>query len=160
MNCTAGTGFMENAARERRTTNADALAQSVSSRPIQLIHVHLALRENAMYFKSCTSFYSLLLTLTLLTPQINSVGQPDAGSPIPIACKYGSGKCADVKPVHQAPSTDKNGPQDPTVDPDCGHYGNCRGGNPEGNSASAKRQTEPGTGSTTSVGSSSSGKHK
>jgi hypothetical protein len=64
---------------------------------------------------------------------------------VPVACKYGSGKCADVKPEHKAPSTTKNGPQDPTVDPDCGHYGNCRGGNPEGGSASAKGGTTSGT---------------
>jgi hypothetical protein len=57
---------------------------------------------------------------------------------LPVACKYGSGKCADVKPEIKAPSTKKLGPEDPTVDPDCAHYGNCRGGNPEGGSASAK----------------------
>lgn len=64
---------------------------------------------------------------------------------VPVACKYGSGKCADVKPEHKAPSTTKNGPQDPTVDPDCAHYGNCHGGNPEGGSASAKRGSTPAT---------------
>jgi hypothetical protein len=75
----------------------------------------------------------------------------------PVACKYGSGKCADVKPEHKAPSTMKNGPQDPTVDPDCGHYGNCRGGNPEGGSASAKGASTSGTkGVVTGVKSSSS----
>ena len=78
-----------------------------------------------------------------------------------VACKYGSGKCADVKPEHKAPSTMKNGPQDPTVDPDCGHYGNCRGGNPEGGSASATRGSAPGTnGSLPTSAKSSSGKSK
>ncbi len=37
----------------------------------------------------------------------------------PVACHYGSGKCANVKPEHYAPSTVKHGPEDPTVDPDC-----------------------------------------
>jgi hypothetical protein len=69
----------------------------------------------------------------------------------PVACKYGSGKCADVKPEHKAPSTVKNGPQDPTVDPDCGHYGNCRGGNPEGGSASAKGASTTGNKGVTTV---------
>jgi len=57
---------------------------------------------------------------------------------LPVACKYGSGKCADVKPVHQAPSTEKYGPQDPTVDPDCKAYGNCRNG-PNGEPAAAAK---------------------
>ncbi len=46
----------------------------------------------------------------------------------PVACKYGSGKCANVKPQQQVPSTEKHGPQDPTVDPDCKAYGNCHDG--------------------------------
>jgi hypothetical protein len=48
---------------------------------------------------------------------------------LPVACKYGSGKCANVKPVHQAPS-EKHGPQDPTVDPDCNAYHSCSAGGP------------------------------
>jgi hypothetical protein len=67
---------------------------------------------------------------------------------MPIACKYGSGKCADVKPVHVAPSTNKQGPQDPTVDPDCKAYGNCHdgpNGGPAGGAALKKgtRKTTP-----------------
>jgi hypothetical protein len=58
---------------------------------------------------------------------------------IPAACKYGSGKCANVKPGQVAPSTDKHGPQDPTVDPDCKAYGNCHDG-PNGGPAAAKTQ--------------------
>jgi hypothetical protein len=60
---------------------------------------------------------------------------------LPVACKYGSGKCADVNPVHQAPSTEKHGPQDPTVDPDCKAYGNCHNGPNGGPAAAAKTGT-------------------
>jgi hypothetical protein len=70
------------------------------------------------------------------------------GSPAlvtPVACKYGSGKCANVKPVHQAPSTGKNGPQDPTVDPDCKAYGNCHDG-PNGGPAGGAAAKKGGTG--------------
>ena len=99
------------------------------------------------------STYAFILTAGLLTMQIHQASASPVHSfsiesqnlAIPVACKYGSGKCADVKPEHKAPSTVKNGPQDPTVDPDCGHYGNCRGGNPEGGSASAKGASTAGT---------------
>lgn len=59
----------------------------------------------------------------------------------PVACKYGSGKCANVKPQQQVPSTEKHGPQDPTVDPDCKAYGNCHdgpNGGPAGGAAMKK----------------------
>ena len=62
------------------------------------------------------------------------------GLALPVNCKYGSGQCPDVKPVHQAPSTDKHGPQDPTVDPDCKAYGNCHDG-PNGAPAAAAKAT-------------------
>jgi hypothetical protein len=73
-------------------------------------------------------------------PSLGVVASP--GLLTPVACKYGSGKCADVKPVHQAPSTGKNGPQDPTKDPDCKAYGNCHDG-PNGGPAAAKKGTAP-----------------
>jgi hypothetical protein len=63
------------------------------------------------------------------------------GRALPVNCKYGSGQCPDVKPVHQAPSTDKHGPQDPTVDPDCKAYGNCHDGPNGAPAAAAKTQT-------------------
>ena|SRR5450631_4102041 len=93
------------------------------------------------------SAYALMLTAAFFAVKINrasalpmhSVATATHELFIPVACKYGSGKCANVKPEHAAPSTKKLGPEDPTVDPDCAHYGNCRGGNPEGGSASAKR---------------------
>jgi hypothetical protein len=93
------------------------------------------------------SAYALMLTAAFFAVKINqasalpvhSVATATHELLIPVACKYGSGKCANVKPEHAAPSTKKLGPEDPTVDPDCAHYGNCRGGNPEGGSASAKR---------------------
>jgi hypothetical protein len=62
----------------------------------------------------------------------------------PVACKYGSGKCANVKPQQQVPSTEKHGPQDPTVDPDCKAYGNCHdgpNGGPAGGAAAKKGTT-------------------
>jgi hypothetical protein len=71
-----------------------------------------------------------------------SIAVASPALPTPVACKYGNGKCADVKPVHQAPSTDKHGPQDPTVDPDCKAYGNCHNG-PNGGPAAAKKGTTP-----------------
>jgi hypothetical protein len=92
------------------------------------------------------SAYALMLAAAFFAVKINrasalpmhSVATATHELFIPVACKYGSGKCANVKPEHAAPSTKKLGPEDPTVDPDCAHYGNCRGGNPEGGSASAK----------------------
>jgi hypothetical protein len=96
--------------------------------------------------------YALIFTAALVTLQTNQVSalpmRPIAvASPVlvtPVACKYGSGKCADVKPVHQVPSTEKHGPQDPTVDPDCKAYGNCHDG-PNGGPAGAalKKGTSP-----------------
>jgi hypothetical protein len=70
---------------------------------------------------------------------MHSLAAASQGLTLSVACKYGSGKCADVKPQENLPSTKKLGFEDPTVDPDCAHYGNCRGGNPEGGSSSAKR---------------------
>jgi hypothetical protein len=110
-----------------------------------------------------------MLTAALFTMQIHhalaspvhsfAVGSQNIA--VQAACKYGSGKCADVKPEQKAPSTVKNGPQDPTVDPDCAHYGNCHGGNPEGGSASAKRGSTSGTkGSLPTSAKSSSSKSK
>ena len=113
-----------------------------------------------MSFRLRNTPYALLFALAFLgvrTPNAHALPLPSFSSELSplltqVACKYGSGKCADVKPIHQAPSTEKHGPQDPTVDPDCGHYGNCRGGNPEGNSASAKRDPSgPKAGAPTSV---------
>ena len=93
------------------------------------------------------SAYALMLTGAFLAVKINQASALPMHSfaaalhevAMPVACKYGSGKCANVKPDNNAPSTEKLRLPDPTVDPDCGHYGNCRGGNPEGGLPSAKR---------------------
>lgn len=60
----------------------------------------------------------------------------------PVACKYGSGKCANVKAGQARPSYDKIGPQDLTVDPDCKAYGNCHDG-PNGAPAAAAARARP-----------------
>jgi hypothetical protein len=94
--------------------------------------------------------YALIFTAALVTLQTNQVSALPmrsiaVASPAlvtPVACKYGSGKCADVKPVHVAPTINKQGPQDPTVDPDCKAYGNCHDG-PNGGPAAAKKGTTP-----------------
>jgi hypothetical protein len=95
--------------------------------------------------------YALIFTAALVTLQTNQVSalpmRSIAVAPpalvTPVACKYGSGKCPDAKPVHQAPSTEKHGPQDPTVDPDCKAYGNCHDGPNGGPAAAAKKGTTP-----------------
>ncbi len=71
-----------------------------------------------------------------------SLAAASQGLVLPVNCKYGSGQCPDVKPVHRAPSTDKHGPQDPTVDPDCKAYGNCHDG-PNGAPAAAAIKGTP-----------------
>jgi hypothetical protein len=73
---------------------------------------------------------------------MQSLAAASQGRALPVNCKYGSGQCADVKPVHQAPSTEKHGPQDPTVDPDCKAYGNCHDG-PNGAPAAAAKKGTP-----------------
>ena len=70
-----------------------------------------------------------------------SLAAASQGLVLPVNCKYGSGQCPDVKPVHAAPSTEKHGPQDPTVDPDCKAYGNCHDGPNGAPAAAAKTQT-------------------
>jgi hypothetical protein len=72
---------------------------------------------------------------------VHSFAAASQGLIFPVACKYGSGKCPDAKPVHQAPSTEKHGPQDPTVDPDCKAYGNCHDGPNGGPAAAAAKGT-------------------
>jgi hypothetical protein len=61
---------------------------------------------------------------------------------LPVACKYGSGKCPDNgKAAQKGPDYEKKGPQDPTVDPDCKAYGNCHDGPNGGPAAAAKKGT-------------------
>jgi hypothetical protein len=100
--------------------------------------------KNAFVLMLTGALFSVTINQASASPVPSSVIAPQSFV-MPIACKYGSGKCANVKPVQAAPSTEKHGPQDPTVDPDCAHYNNCHGGNPEGGSASAKGTS--GTGS-------------
>jgi hypothetical protein len=96
--------------------------------------------------------YALIFTaalVTLQTHQASALPMPSmaVASPAlvtPVACKYGSGKCPDVKPVHVAPTVNKQGPQDPTVDPDCKAYGNCHDG-PNGAPAGAAAKKGPTT---------------
>ncbi len=63
---------------------------------------------------------------------MHSFATPSQSDVTPVACKYGKGKCANVKPVFNAPSTKKNDLPDPTVDPDCKSYGSCDNGGPNG----------------------------
>ncbi|HEY5068556.1 MAG TPA: hypothetical protein VII37_02180, partial [Candidatus Acidoferrum sp.] len=73
------------------------------------------------------AFFAVKMNQASALP-LQSIGTATYELLVPVACKYGSGKCADVKPQENLPSTKKLGPEDPTVDPDCAHYGNCRGG--------------------------------
>ena len=63
---------------------------------------------------------------------MHSFATPSQSDVTPVACKYGKGRCANVKPVFNGPSTKKNKLPDPTVDPDCKSYGSCDNGGPIG----------------------------
>jgi hypothetical protein len=112
--------------------------------------------------------YALLFSVAFLGANTGSASAmpigPVAATAAPnnlieVACKYGSGKCPDVGSHFGSVVLKKNGPQDPTVDPDCDQYGSCLGKNMHsgddngGQAAAAKKNpTKPKPGLTTVSG--------